>query len=391
MEQRPSLRLPPTRRPLARYGRLPDYSLLAPASPPTSPTTAPCYFTLLSFYSLLLNLFVVAALVTANGFFVAAEFALVKVRQGELKALAKTGHRKARRALSIQQNLDTYLSACQWGITLACLGLGWVGEPMVATALAPILAALNIPAEWNHYIAFPVAFTVITFLHITLGEQVPKIYAIAKSHRVTLLIAHPLHWFAVCFKPFIWALNAQSNSMLRIIGFDTSEPHGSALTATELRLLLRESQDGGHVSVKEHKMIVNVLDLEDKFARRYAVPRHAVVTLDINKSLEENLQLAARSQHTRLTPLRWQSGKMPRGHSCQRPLPKPRRAPRRDRPQVPRPPPQHPARNHQTGVPARPLPKEERTPRPARQRVRQPLRHDHDGKRARRGGRHHRG
>ncbi len=249
---------------------------------------------------MLLNLIVVMALVIANGFFVAAEFALVKVRLGELKAQAAVGHRKAARALSIHQNLDSYLSACQLGITLASLGLGWVGEPMVATSLEPLLLGLGIPLEWHHYIAFPVAFTLITFLHITLGEQVPKIYAIAKSHPVTLFVAHPLYWFAHFFKPFIWALNALSNGMLRLAGFDTSELHGAALTASELKLLLRESKDGGHVSNKEHRMIVNVLDLEEKSARRYAVPRHTVVTLDINKTFAENLAIASRSQHTRL-------------------------------------------------------------------------------------------
>ncbi len=249
---------------------------------------------------MLINLIVVMALVAANGFFVAAEFALVKVRKGELKILSESGNGRARRALSIQQNLDTYLAACQLGITLASLGLGWVGEPMVAHSLAPILLAMNIAAEWHHYIAFPVAFAAITFLHITIGEQVPKIYAIAKFTPVSLFVSHPLHWFTVVLKPFIWVLNALSNWMLKIIGFDTSELHGSAMTAEELRLLVRESKDGGHVSSKEHRMILNVLDLEDKSARRYAVPRHTVITLDIANSIEENLKLAAQSQHTRL-------------------------------------------------------------------------------------------
>jgi CBS domain containing-hemolysin-like protein len=230
---------------------------------------------------MLINLIVVIALVATNGFFVAAEFALVKVRKGELKILADGGNTRARRALSIQQNLDTYLASCQLGITLASLGLGWVGEPMVAHSLAPILLAMNIAAEWHHYIAFPVAFAAITFLHITIGEQVPKIYAIAKFNRVSLFVSQPLHWFTVTLKPFIWVLNVLSNRMLQVIGFDTSELHGSAMTAAELRLLVRESKEEGHVSTKEHRMILNVLDLEDKSARRYAVPRHTVTILDV--------------------------------------------------------------------------------------------------------------
>jgi len=115
------------------------------------------------------------ALVVANGFFVAAGFALVKVRVGELKAQAAVGHDNAARALLIHQSVGRYLSACQLGITLASLGLGWVGEPMVARSLEPVLVMFNIPAHWNHFFAFPIAFTMITFLHIALGEQVPKI------------------------------------------------------------------------------------------------------------------------------------------------------------------------------------------------------------------------
>ncbi len=248
----------------------------------------------------LLNFLVVMALVAANGFFVAAEFALVKVRSGELKTLADVGSRKALRALSIHQNLDTYLSACQLGITLASLGLGWVGEPMVAQSLSPLLHAFDIPESWSHFIAFPIAFTAITFLHITIGEQVPKIYAISKFNQVSLYVAHPLYFFAKFFKPFIWALNSLSNMMLRTIGFDTSELHGSTTTEAELRLLLRESKEGGHVTSKEHRMIVNVLDLDTKFARRYAVPRHAIATLDINASIGTNLKIIAESKHTRL-------------------------------------------------------------------------------------------
>lgn len=250
--------------------------------------------------SMIVNAIVVLILVLINGFFVAAEFALVKVKERDLRALADSGSGKAKMAQLVHKHLPTYLSSCQLGITLASLGLGWVGEPMVARSLAPLLHTLDIPAHWNHIIAFPIAFTLITFLHITIGEQVPKIYAITKFNQVSLHVAHPLHWFTVVFKPFIFALNGLSNIMLRVIGFDTDELHVSATTEGELRLLVGESQEGGHVSQKEHKMIVSILDLEEKIARRYAVPRHAIAFLDSNNSTDENLRLAAESQHTRL-------------------------------------------------------------------------------------------
>ena len=249
---------------------------------------------------MIINAIVVLVLVFVNGFFVAAEFALVKVKERHLRALAESGNGKARRAHFIQKHLPTYLSSCKLGITLASLGLGWVGEPMVAQSLAPLLHSLDIPAHWNHIIAFPIAFTTITFLHITLGEQVPKIYAITKFNQVSLVVSHPLHWFTVVLKPFIFVLNSLSNGMLRVIGFDTSELHGSATTEGELRLLVGESQEGGYVTPKEHKMIMSVLDLEDKMARRYAVPRHKITFLDTHKSTDENLRWAAQSEHSRL-------------------------------------------------------------------------------------------
>ena len=249
---------------------------------------------------MILNVLVVLVLVLANGFFVASEFALVKVREGELKALADRGSQKAKRVQSILQNLDTYLSSCQLGITLASLGLGWVGEPMVARSLSPLLRMLEVPERWDHFVAFPIAFVTITFLHITLGEQVPKIFAISKHNPVSLQIAHPLYWFTVTLKPFIFLLNSISNAMLRIIGFDTNDLHGQSTTEAELRVLLRESEEGGHVTKREHTMIENVLDLENKVARRYAVPRHQVVFLDANDPVDANLRLAAESEHTRI-------------------------------------------------------------------------------------------
>ncbi|MGZ0709190.1 hemolysin family protein [Coraliomargarita sp. W4R53] len=249
---------------------------------------------------MLINSIVVLALVIANGFFVASEFALVKVREGDLKALANQGSPKAKRVQYILKHLDTYLSSCQLGITLASLGLGWVGEPMVAQSLAPFLRLLEVPVEWDHYIAFPVAFTAITFLHITLGEQVPKIYAIAKYRSISLQIAHLLYWFTKIFKPFIYCLNVISNSMLRIIGFNTDELHSHSTTEADLRLLVLESKEGGHVTQNEQRMIENILDLNDKIARRYALPRHLITFLNTENSIAENLRLAAQSKHTRL-------------------------------------------------------------------------------------------
>jgi CBS domain containing-hemolysin-like protein len=249
---------------------------------------------------MILNVTIVLLLVFANGFFVASEFALVKIRDRELRPFADQGNQSAQLARRILANLDIYLSACQVGITLASLGLGWVGEPMVARTLEPLFVAMNISVETVHYVAFPIAFGLITFLHITLGEQMPKIYAITKHEATTLFCVYPLHYFTNIFKPFIWFLNAASNFMLSLIGFDPNQLHQNEVSEKDIRLLLIESQEGGHVSAREQKIIENTLDLEIKLARRYMVPRSKIIYVDTNDSPEKNRQIITTSGHTRI-------------------------------------------------------------------------------------------
>lgn len=242
----------------------------------------------------------VLLLVAANGFFVAAEFALVKVRLSEIRILAQTGSRTARMVERIMGRLDAYLSACQLGITLASLGLGWVGEPLVARTLEPIFAALGIPESKVHFVAFPIAFALITFLHITAGEQAPKILAIQKYTPTARTVSFPLYFFYKIFQPFIWFLNAASNRMLRMIGIHLDTAHGSILTEDELRQVLLDSVAGGHLTRRERLIIENVLDLEEKTARRYMVPRNQIVYLNRKDTMVEKLRKAAASGRTRL-------------------------------------------------------------------------------------------
>ncbi|MBT5873279.1 MAG: DUF21 domain-containing protein, partial [Candidatus Latescibacteria bacterium] len=174
----------------------------------------------------------IIALVAANGFFVAAEFALVKVRQSEIESLAQEGSRTGQIADRILKRLDAYLSACQLGITLASLALGWYGEVQVAGMLEPVVISMGLPAESAHFIALPLAFAVITFLHITAGEQVPKMLAIQQSQRIALYISAPLMGFYKVFQPFIWLLNASSNLMLRVAGVPLVSDHDDTATET---------------------------------------------------------------------------------------------------------------------------------------------------------------
>lgn len=243
---------------------------------------------------------VVLLLVAINGFFVAAEFALVKLRLQEIKILARKGSSAAKMVERIMSHLDAYLSACQLGITLASLGLGWVGEPLVATMIEPLVHALEIPPENVHFVSFPLAFVLITVLHITAGEQVPKILAIQKHRPTSLAIAMPLAIFYKVFKPFIWIINTLSNLMLAAIGIRIHSEAHDAHTEDELRAILLESASGGHLTRRERLIMENVLDLENKIARRYMLPRNRIVFLDKNESIEEKLEKASQSGHTRL-------------------------------------------------------------------------------------------
>ncbi len=248
---------------------------------------------------MLWNILLVLLLVAANGFFVAAEFALVKVRSTEFERPDASRKGRVRIAHNMLEHLDVYLSACQLGITLASLGLGWVGEPLVARMLEPLFELLGLPAEKVHYAAFPVAFFIITFLHLTVGEQAPKIGAIQRARATTLFVAYPLSMFYTVFRPFIALINASSNGMLRMVGLKIVSEHDADITEDEVRVILTQSAAMGHLGAGERRILENVLDLEDKIARRHMLHRGEVVYIDRNDSIETKLEIAARSGHTR--------------------------------------------------------------------------------------------
>jgi CBS domain containing-hemolysin-like protein len=249
---------------------------------------------------MILRFLAVVLLVGANGFFVAAEFALVKVRATEIGAAEGRRKKSARLARHMLDHLNAYLSACQLGITLASLGLGWIGEPVVARMIEPVFHLFGLPEEKVHFVAFPLAFATITYLHLTLGEQAPKIAAIQKARATTLLIAYPLALFYNVFRPFIWLINVSSNGMLRAAGLEAVTEHDQEITEDEVRMILMQSAAVGHLGSGERQMMENVLDLEDKIARRYMVPRHQVVYLKRQDSMEQKLDAASQSGHTRL-------------------------------------------------------------------------------------------
>jgi CBS domain containing-hemolysin-like protein len=245
----------------------------------------------------LLKIGAVLALVLLNGFFVAAEFAIVKVRSTQIEPLIRSGLKRAKLAHQVVSHLDAYLSATQLGITLTSLGLGWIGEPFVAHLIEPAFAAAGIgsPAVVKA-VSFGVAFAIITFLHIVLGELAPKSLAIQKAQKVTLGIAAPLHLFFVVFKPVIWALNGTANYFLQFIGIQPASEGELAHSEEELRILLSE---GKNISTTSRSILLRAMELRDRTVREVMVPRTQIVFLSTEKSIEENMATALDNQFTR--------------------------------------------------------------------------------------------
>ena len=248
-----------------------------------------------------LQILFTALLVLANGFFVAAEFALVKVRLSQLELKAQEGNRLARLAESMLHNLDAYLSATQLGITLASLALGWVGESVVAAAILDLMhrLQLNVTPELAHSIAIPISFATITVLHIVIGEQAPKVLAIQRSEATTLAIAAPLRVFYLVTFPAIWLLNKLSNTLLGAFGVRST--HGIEVhTAEELRLLLDQGKQSGEIEDSEHELIENVFEFNDRMVRQIMVPRTKLAALDVHASEDQILETVFSEGYSRL-------------------------------------------------------------------------------------------
>jgi CBS domain containing-hemolysin-like protein len=247
----------------------------------------------------LFNLILVVLLVLLNGFFVAAEFAMVKVRSSRLEALVLEGNARAKFAQKLTSNLDGYLSATQLGITLASLGLGWIGEPAIAELIRPALNVFGFSEAIIHTIAFAVAFSIMTVLHIVLGELAPKSVAIQKSEAVTMWSAPLLIGFYKLMYPFIWLLNNAANWLLRMIGIQPASEHEAAHTEEEIRILMKESHKSGHIDQTELALVDNIFDFSDRNAREIMIPRMDMVCLYAQNTFEENLEIALREQMTR--------------------------------------------------------------------------------------------
>lgn len=248
---------------------------------------------------IILNLSLAFVLVLLNGFFVAVEFAMVKARSSRIDALALEGNIRAKFASRILGNMNAYLSACQLGITLTSLVLGWLGEPTIARIIEPLLTEVGMPQSFIHIIAFIIGFTIVTAFHITVGEQVPKTYAIRKSEAVTLWSAIPMVGFFKVMYPFIWMLNGASNWMLRKSGIEPEAEHDAVHTEEEIRLLVKESHKGGYIDNTELTLVDNVFEFTETVAREIMIPRTELACLYADRTFDENMEIATTEMRTR--------------------------------------------------------------------------------------------
>ncbi len=244
----------------------------------------------LSLTEVLIKLFFVFVMVAINGFFVAAEFSLVSVRKTRIEARAEEGSGNAKAALRLLNNPTLFISAVQLGVTLASLALGWLGEPTIAHFLEPIADRLftgETALYIAHTVAIIIAFSIITFLHVTFGELIPKMFALEKAETFALVAARPLELFAKIFSPILWILNLVGGAVGKLLGLKSSLEHASVYTEEEIRQLVNLSQESGHLNKEERRLINRVFEFSDTTVKEAMIPRTEIVGIQATSTLEE--------------------------------------------------------------------------------------------------------
>ncbi|WP_110112190.1 hemolysin family protein [Bacillus sp. CGMCC 1.16541] len=245
------------------------------------------------------NLLLLAILIALTAFFVASEFAIVKIRSSRIDQLVAGGSARAKAAKKVTTHLDEYLSACQLGITITALGLGWLGEPTVEKLLHPLFVELGLSESVTTILSFGIAFASVTFLHVVVGELAPKTLAIQKAERVTMLFAQPLIWFYRLMFPFIWVLNGSARLLTGLFGLKPASEHELAHSEEELRILLSESYKSGEINQSEFKYVSKIFDFDDRVAKEIMAPRTEIVSFDKEDTLEYILEVVKEERFTR--------------------------------------------------------------------------------------------
>ena len=252
--------------------------------------------------SSIIGLIAVVALIAANGFFVAGEFALVKIRTTRINQLAEEGNKTAKIIQTQLAHLDTYIAATQLGITLASLALGWIGEPSLAHLIDPLFAWIGGPAAevLTHTFAVIISFTIITAGHIILGELVPKSIALQRPEEAVFFVSRPLLLFARVFRPFIAFMNNVGNAVVQLLGFQATSEHSSVHSAEELEMLVVQSRQGGAIDEQEEELLHHIFDFGEKTVQQVMVPRTEIVGIPVTASFKEVQALFTTEQYTRV-------------------------------------------------------------------------------------------
>jgi len=248
-----------------------------------------------------INLFLIAFLLFSNGFFVASEFAMVKVRKTRIEQLVNEGNFNAKLAMEALKDLDKFIAAVQLGVTISSIGLGWVGEGTLARIIEPLFVFLPGISKTvaTHTVSASIAFALITFFHVVIGELIPKSIALEYTEKTALLVARPMHFLTIIFNPFIWLLNGFGNLVLKMMNIPHSHQGSLVHSTEELDMLVNASYDGGELNETEKDMLHNVFKFSDLTAKQVMVPRTDMICIPIDTPLEELNKLASESQYTR--------------------------------------------------------------------------------------------
>lgn len=247
----------------------------------------------------ILSLVTIAILIALTAFFVSSEFAIVKVRSSRIEQLIDEGNSGAIQVKKVIDNLDGYLSACQLGITVTALGIGWLGEPAFASILDKLFANLNIQTSVTHVISISISFLIITFLHVVVGELAPKTVAIQKAEKVALWTARPLILFYKIMYPFIFILNGSARGLVGLFGMKSTNEHEDAHSEDELRIILSESYESGEINQSELQYVNKIFDFTERVAKEIMVPRTEIVSFSYEDTLDDFMSIAHKEQFTR--------------------------------------------------------------------------------------------
>ena len=247
----------------------------------------------------ILNVFLVILLIAATAFFVVTEFAIVKIRGSKINQLIESGDKRAIHVQKLISNLDEYLSACQLGITITALGLGWLGEPTVEHFLHPLFEKIGLHSALTDILSFIIAFVIITFLHVVVGELAPKTIAIQKAEAVSLVTAKPLIFFYKVMYPFIKALNGAARSIVKLFGSHSVKEHEVAISEEESRPILSESYEKGAITQTAHKYVNKIFEFDNRVAREIMIPRTEISAIEIEQTLEDVTHYMLNERYTR--------------------------------------------------------------------------------------------